>query len=376
MGSPQGHAMSDAAKGSCVIPLDPPFSGYWDYKESIEVPQPPQLHLLMKSGHLSGNIWLREKRYQLREDRTGGAVSYRYVEMPEETLLNQPEDYQLLTQSTLGINGRFGNQIFQYAFQRILARHRKMAIQTAPWIGQELFGHRDPPVTALSLPICAEGRDFAEAIYPAALFAGGPPRFDIYGFFQYHSSHYAPHRDFFRSLFRPVPSVEEPLQRALQTLRQRGKTVVGLHLRRGDFGHGPFFIAPPEWYLQFLRQIWPTLADPVLFIASDEPEKVVGDFSEFKPVTAIDLGAQLPQAPFYPDFYLLSQCDALGISNSTYSFAAAMLNERAKDFRRPDLYLKRLVPFDPWNSLPLLHRELITPLAELIASQKNLTPKS
>ncbi len=61
------------------------------------------------------------------------------------------------------------------------------------------------------------------------------------------------------------------------------------------------------------------------------------------------------------DFYVLTQAKALAISNSTFSFAAAMLNTQAREFVRPviDRYpmtggLKR---FDPWDSEPLLHRD-------------------
>jgi hypothetical protein len=146
---------------------------------------------------------------------------------------------------------------------------------------------------------------------------------------------------------------------------------VGLHLRRGDFGDAPYWPAPNEWYLEYLRELWPTLEHPVLFIASDESEKVIEDFAEYSPVTCEDLGLSLDGAPFYPDFYLLSQCDILAISNSTFSFAAAMLNERATIFRRPDFKQKMLIAFDPWKSHPILHRELGKPISQSIREMQS-----
>jgi hypothetical protein len=277
----------------------------------------------------------------------------------------------VLSQSTLGINGRFGNQLFQYAFQQILARQLGMKAQTSTWTGRELFGHCDPLVNA-TFPLCAEGREFEEAIFPAKLFQQPSRSFDLFGYFQFHTSHYAPFRETFCSLFRPKTSIEKPLKDAVDRIRNQPGTLVGLHLRRGDFGCVPFFIAPNSWYLHFLRQIWPTLNNPVLFIASDEPHKVVGDFSEFSPFTSQSLGLHIPAATFYPDFYLLTQCDLLAISNSTFSFAAAMLNQRARVFQRPDLLAKQLVPFDPWNSLPLLHRELSKPLSVSISEMEKV----
>lgn len=57
-------------------------------------------------------------------------------------------------------------------------------------------------------------------------------------------------------------------------------------------------------------------------------------------------------ARFYPDWFLLTQCNHLAISNSAFSFTAAMLSERYIDFVRPSSIDKRLVPFDPLDAEP------------------------
>lgn len=49
----------------------------------------------------------------------------------------------VLTMSSLGQLGRFGNQLFQYAFLRICARNSGARVECPPWIGQTLFGHKD-----------------------------------------------------------------------------------------------------------------------------------------------------------------------------------------------------------------------------------------
>ena len=113
------------------------------------------------------------------------------------------------------------------------------------------------------------------------------------------------------------------------------------------------FIAPNSCYKKWLQGLWETLEKRVLFIASDELEEVVDDFADYYPVTVKDLGVEMPEASFYPDFYILSQCDVLAISNSTFSVAASMLNERCKFFFRPHLPSKKLIPFNPWDSEPL-----------------------
>ncbi len=56
------------------------------------------------------------------------------------------------------------------------------------------------------------------------------------------------------------------------------------------------------------------------------------------------------------------RCDALAVSNSTFSFAAAMLASAAPRGRRflavrPEPAARRLQRFDPWDALPILKQE-------------------
>jgi hypothetical protein len=48
----------------------------------------------------------------------------------------------------LGGLGRFGNQLFQYAAARGLARRAGAVLETNPWIGQQIFKNiKDPPLS-------------------------------------------------------------------------------------------------------------------------------------------------------------------------------------------------------------------------------------
>ncbi|WP_333418037.1 FkbM family methyltransferase [Microcoleus sp. herbarium8] len=257
-----------------------------------------------------------------------------------------------VTMSTLGRNGRFANQIFQYAFLTLYAKKHNLRVETPAWIGQALFGCKDQPISQELPVVSEETNNLLEARIPNAKQTFKNVNF--WGYFQYHTKYYAAHKEYFRSLFKPVPTIETKMKEALDCLRSRGKTIVGLHLRRGDYGYSDFFIAPSKWYREWLKGLWETLDEPILFIASDEREKVLSDFEEYNPITTKDLGLELPEAEFYPDFYLLSQCDIVAISNSSFSFAACMLNEKGKFFFRPHLSAQKLIPFDPWNSEPIL----------------------
>ncbi len=270
-------------------------------------------------------------------------------------------DRPVVTMSTLGRKGRFGNQIFQYAFLKIYAQVFGFRVETPEWIGQYLFGHKDPPITK-KLPMILE----EEQTNLQRIFSEAEPRYqnaDFFGFYQFHTSYFVPYKDYFQSLFKPAPKINAQMEKGLNKLYSRGKTIVGLHIRRGDYKKYKnsdrkkvFFIAPTAWYKNWLNSIWPNLNDPVLFLSSDEIDVVAPDFSEYCPVVSRDLFDSFPKASFYPDFYLLTQCDAMAISNSTFSFTASMLNNKATAFVRPDIDFKKLIAYDPWDSLPLLNR--------------------
>jgi hypothetical protein len=252
--------------------------------------------------------------------------------------------------STLGSNGRFGNQVLQYAFLRIYAHRYGLTVQTPPWIGQQLFGFDDPPITK-SLPLFVDEVDGTTVLDKLPT----PVRnVDLYAYCQYPTRYLVRDRPMFRSLFVPVKEIGEPIDAAIQEMRQ-GRTLIAIHLRRGDFGHGRYFVAPGAWYQKWLRENWDRWDKPLLYIASDEIDQVLPDFTEFSPICACDLRLPTPiEFGFYPDFRVLSLADAMAISNSSFSFAASMLNDRSGTFVRPVLQQQGLVPFDPWDSIPVL----------------------
>ncbi len=274
-----------------------------------------------------------------------------YVKVPEVTM------------SLLGQYGRFGNQLFQYLFLRLYAQRYDLRYAVPPWVGQRFFQIDDPHITHAYPRVC----DWGNVSIDGILEAYGRPlqSIDIFGYFQYHTRYYREHRDYIRKLFAPTDSIKSALGAAIATkLRSRGKTLVGLHLRRGDFGYKYFFVAPSEWYLEWLDGLWETLDEPVLYIASDEIDLVKDDFEKYSPVTAQDLDIDLPELrkwEFFTDFYILSQCDLLAISNSSFSFFASMLNQNGWSFFRPELLTQKLVPYSPWDAEPLFRHGTLVP---------------
>jgi hypothetical protein len=221
--------------------------------------------------------------------------------------------------------GRFANNLFEYAWLRQVSGGD---YQCAPWVGQKLFDLTDPPIFG--------------------------PGNDISGQFPKVASAYD--KTLFRKLFVPAPEFQ------LNTIAEqhaKGRPVIGIHLRRGDYGTFQrksakwCFVAPTQWYKDWLNSNLHRFVNPILYLASDEPEKVLPDFTEYDVVYP---GPEIPDAPFWRDFYCLTQCDTLLISNSTFGFAAGMLNERALWFYRPRLSEQKLIQYNPWNA-PLVFKD-------------------
>ena len=257
---------------------------------------------------------------------------------------------KVISMSLLGKYGRFGNQVFQYASLSLYAHKHGLQMQIPEdWIGRQLFNCDHIPKIRRQLPVrnfrkekvSIFGNDFKEDL----------SNMDICGYFQCHTKHFAPYQDHFRLLFEPNKSRKEKAEKVLHQVRGKCKTLVGVHLRRGDFDHGKFQPAPAKWYLDWLEENWHNLTDPVLFIASDESEKVKEDFRNY-PCVVLESEENAREDDFYMDFYILTQCDWLLISNSAFSFAASMLNEKAAAFYRPEYVKEQLVSFDPWDAQP------------------------
>jgi hypothetical protein len=250
-----------------------------------------------------------------------------------------------------GIGG-FGNEFFWYIFGKTYARRHGLELEVNPWMGNALFGTNDRPHGSRRLPCIYEKSEHGvdDVVIPNA-----PPFKNVtfVGYFQYHTSYYAPCREYIRSLFEPRPEIAAAVGPGWTRLRERGRTAVGIHIRRGDYGYRYFYRTPTRWYLDQLEKIWPGLDRPFLYVAADEPDAVIGDFAQYAPASAGDLAPPLPAHDFYRDFYALQHCDVLLIPNSTFSFSAAMLNRNLNASYRSLLPARGFVPFDPWNSKPL-----------------------
>ena len=321
-----------------------------------------------------------ERLFSVFENFYKDAEETKNLSVEDTTRDRQP----VLTMSSIGQLGRFGNQLFQYAFLRLCAEKSGARVECPAWVGQTLFGHQDAPISKRLPPAieCNDGGKNLFDVIPEFIpyiekladtkssrvgveaLNTGLVNVDLWGFFQFNTRYLKPHQQYFRLLFQPVDHLKLALEDGLNTLRSKGKTIVGIHIRRSDYLKEPrmgfTLVFPTKWYCEWLEGIWHQLENPILLLCSDDLDGIVADFAKFSPVTTSDLKIQLPaemkELDFYIDFFMLSQCDIVCSSNSNFSFVACMLNQRAKMFFRPHWdFSSRFIVFDPWDSHPLLY---------------------
>jgi hypothetical protein len=270
--------------------------------------------------------------------------------------------------------GRFANQLLQYAFLRDYADAHSLELQLPPWVGESLFGIQTQPVT-VKLPSRTEVyRPDGQPMPPNnAEFVNT----DFVGWAQFHTRYLSHYKDIWWNRFRPVESVAERFTNAMSQLRNMGDNIIGLHIRRGDYGESIKYITPVSWYLRWLENHWNDCDNSVLYIASED-RQLIDAFAKYRPVTTESLGVSLRTVPvkhyqylrldlhrqdpvqidFYPDFYFLSHCDVLAIPNSTFSFAAGLCNPCLKRFFRSSLPHAGIVEEEIWNTYPLQHDQV------------------
>jgi SAM-dependent methyltransferase len=284
--------------------------------------------------------------------RARGRIRLSILSVPKPFNERIVKGYKMISATTLGQydniggNSSFANHLFQYAALKIYAKEHNLVVNIpGDWVGRQLFeGGDDKPVSERP----QKEKDFAsstDCIWTSGEKLDG---YNLKGYFQYHTSVYAPHKEYFKKLFVPKPELRKLGDDFIKTLPS---PLIGIHIRRGDYKRPPNRVAPIEWYINWLEENWERLGKPGVFIASDEPKDVLEELKKYSPVAC---NTDSEGLSVFLDHYILQYCDVLLTSNSTFSFTAAMLSNKGKEFYRPDYQKKTLVSFDPWDSDPIL----------------------
>ncbi|MBI3513895.1 MAG: hypothetical protein HY060_07525 [Proteobacteria bacterium] len=283
---------------------------------------------------------------------TDAADAYvRSALLTDLSLLREPSSNAVSMQS-LGNNGRFANQLWQYAFLHLYGLRNNCRVQTPRWIGQMLYGlAAEPPNPSFS---CQSFTLFTGVERHLWTMAEPPRNIDFWGYFQEVPESWRHHRALLRRLFTPQAMFVELIDRWIKRVVPPDATLVGIHVRRGDyplFNHEsmPWFRPIPfEWYDALLRELWPTLDRPVLFIATDDAAAVAPQFADYDPLIAPAAELALPELGFLPDFHIMQRCAILAASNSSYSRMAALLATGDQVTYLPNMAAQRFERYEPW----------------------------
>lgn len=281
----------------------------------------------------------------------------------------------IIQMSTLGRNGRFANQIFQYFFLKLVKDELGHEIRYPPWLGNQFFGiPQSLELVETEVKFGFErltGRNDAPADdflrLNKIISTCGANAIDITGYFQYHTRFLFKYKELFLKTFSINPTLIQQVKNAIQKIKTSNQALISVHVRAGDYllhenNHNYFWSPPMDSISITLNNL--LLADPanipLIYLASDDIEYSSQQLKKdgISYVTKDNLFKGLNEvSSIAMDFISLVLADKLLISNSSYSFAAAMLNTQAKIFLRPQPIDSKYISFDPWNEHVLLSKQ-------------------
>jgi len=226
--------------------------------------------------------------------------------------------------SRLGNYGRFGNQLFQYAFCRAWAEKHDARLELPPWVGDFLF------------PNASREDITREAVAPCGEWL--PPEHfsvDIIGYCQkpHHLATYT--RERAREWFSILPAVRMPRFRSWY---------IACHLRHGDYRDYPGFWPVIE-RVAFERAVEAHGYDPkdIVWVSEENPHPSTVVLPPVPPsLSFLRMGPRWPRdydLKFLPDWQILLDAPVLFRSNSSFSWWAGELTDHEAVYS-PDIDMR------------------------------------
>jgi len=237
--------------------------------------------------------------------------------------------------SRLGTFGRFGNQIFQYLFAKILSEKYNATLEIpADWIGRKIFENINDPPISRKLPRTKED---------------DIPNYtncDLYGYYQ--------SNECFNLLSKSLIKNKLKIKKSwLDAFIKPKDYYIACHIRHGDYisKHKDIFcIIYEDSYIQLINKLNFNI-DDIIWVREESPHKC-----EIFEENGIG---------FLYDFLILLYSDILIRSNSTFSYWAGIFGEH-KEIFSPIILDKvgyNYVDFSPNNWEPIydkkFHKKLI-----------------
>ena len=306
-----------------------------------------------------------------------------------------------LTMPCFGRHGRWGNMIFQYLFMRVLALENNRDIElyrSKEWINDRLCLYKDMTeipdvqtpsgallindyefeigyiprtvwralyVTKVRKQKCYILKDFEAAVSQPLPLDNDDVSLEVEGAYIMGPSAYNKyHKEFIVSeLVKPIDEFAEVIESCIDKLGH-DKTLVGIHIRRGDFIQNPLgqqfdLPVPTRYIIEWLATNLPHLQKPVLFVSSDDENaykeiEAAGFEVYHKEILLTDAVNSGKYKNFEQvEWELLRRCDVLINSNSSFSFSAALLSLKIPTCYRFSVEEKKFKTFLPWQTEPL-----------------------
>jgi len=141
-------------------------------------------------------------------------------------------------------------------------------------------------------------------------------------------------------------NVEEKAKQLYDSVKQEGKEMVSIHVRRGDYlSHDHFCKLDQRYYGQALEYFIPNIEKYHFLVFSNDIDWCKDNLISGEMVTFMDCGTD------YVDLAAMSMCDHNIIANSTFSWWAAYLNKNVnKVVICPTNYVKSYSEFSFLNT--------------------------
>ena len=235
-----------------------------------------------------------------------------------------------VSMTSLGANGRFANQLFQYAYVKLYALRHGLTAAFPAWEFSELFNTDDPPCHELGLTEMGFGMfdDTDRALWDMH---NPPINVDFLGYFQELPECWRRQRPLLRRMFRLRHEYEEAINGWRDRITSgRPKDARGhpRSARRLSFATVPAAVSACARKL-VSRLAASNLAEPessqYCLWRPMNRGRYFPRSKEFRPVTAAFSFRGPDLVDFIRDFEILRRADLLAICNSSFSRMAAML---------------------------------------------------
>jgi tetratricopeptide (TPR) repeat protein len=288
------------------------------------------IYLLTKSEKIApGSGWIFT--YKIIAQIRHHYPSFINSDLKTTSCSSNPSEYMgIISMNDLGIKGRLGHEIQYYLGLKQYAKKHNYCLEVSDWLGRYLFeGCDDPFISGIYETIDSKDPTFQKSINTN--YAPPKKNFNLRGgcFLQPQSLE---EKKYIQQLLTLRPFWRKKIDPCIAHLRKHHKTLLTIHIRRGDFIKDGRYVPSSQLYLDWLDTIWPDLDQPVLYIASDEAEKVQADFWIFNPIIAKHFGEIIFFDDFLTDFYIISQSDIVVTGGSSFSNIAALCNKKCSQF--------------------------------------------